>query len=102
MAAQNSTRGTATMAMARTMKGRNAGFGPFGGEYYDYLEENETLGVAALWSGKTVETEYSNSQGVTRLVFGDGSVADLHDRTVVNAGPGNLALIGPGDDIIAK
>jgi hypothetical protein len=91
------------MAMARTPMGRQAGYGPFGGEYYDEAEENGALGVAVLWTGKTVETEYGNHSGVTRLVFTDGSVADLHDQTCSNAGPGNLAIIRIRDgEILAR
>lgn len=90
------------MAMARTNLGRNSGFGPFGGEYYDESEENGTLGVAVLWTGKTAETEYSDSSGITKLVFTDGSWADLYYRTCSNAGPGALALCDFNGNVLAK
>lgn len=90
------------MPMSRTATGRGAGYGPFDGEYYDESEEVEGRGLVVLWTGKTVEKEYENTTGITRLVFTDGSVADVDNPRVSNAGPGNLAIIDRDGKILAK
>ncbi len=81
---------------------RQTGFGPIGGEYYDEEDDNGNLGVAVLWSGKTVERKYEDRSGLTKIIFTDGSWADLYNRTCSNAGPGGLVMCDLAENIIAR
>jgi hypothetical protein len=79
-----------------------SGYGPVGGEYYDDAASNEQLDVTVFWNGKAVEREYRNKTGLTKVVFTDGSWADLFHRTCGNTGPGDLALGDYEGNLIAR
>jgi hypothetical protein len=70
----------------------NLGYGPVGGRYFDEIKGNPVLDIGVFWSGKTVEKIYENHTGVTKIVFTDGSWADMACRQCHNAGPGDLAI----------
>lgn len=70
----------------------SVGTGPVGGEYYDEEDDNETLGVVVLWNGKEIAKLYEDRTGLTKIVFTDGSWADLYHRTCGGAAPGVLIL----------
>jgi len=82
--------------------GTPSGYGPLGGKYYDDAGWNNHLGVTVFWNGKTVEKQYEDRTGLTKVVFTDGSWADLYHRTCSNAGPGDVALGDKDGNLIAR
>jgi len=77
------------------------GYGPIGGRYFDKMKGNLELDLGVFWSGKAVEKVYENHTGVMKIVFTDGSWADLAFRQCHNAGRGDLAIGDENFNLVA-